>query len=345
MGALEFYILTLGSLAMINAIAVMGLNLQFGISGILNLAFIVLIAVGAYGTGVAALPPAAANGPFHYIGGFGWVFPWDLLFGVGVTVVFGLLLAGICFTRISQWYLAVTLTAIGYAMLAVIGNEPGLFNGETGLVGIPGPWQDSLDAGTYQIVFLIICAAAALLTFAVSWRLERSPLGRTLRAIRDDETAAASLAKNPMRLKTVAFLIGSAAAGLSGGLTALYLGAWSPAAWLPGETFLILAAVIVGGRGWSVGAIVGSFVIYDVLLETSRYMPVIANRVELEPALQSLFIAGVLLAVLWWRPYGLLPEPRERFRRRLGGRTGGAAQTSTTADPTPAAVLAQKGGA
>jgi ABC-type branched-subunit amino acid transport system permease subunit len=344
MGALEFYILTLGSLAMINAIAAMGLNLQFGISGILNLAFIALVAVGAYATGVAALPPADPAGPYHYIGGFGWVFPWDLLFGVVVTVVFGLLLAGICFTRISQWYLAVTLTAIGYAMLAVIGNEPGLFNGETGLVGIPGPWQDSLDAGTYQIVFLVICVIAMLVTFAVSWRLERSPLGRSLRAIRDDETAATSLAKNPLKFKTIAFLLGSAAAGLSGGLTALYLGAWSPAAWLPGETFLILAAVVVGGRGWSVGAIVGSVVIYDLLLETSRYMPVIANRVELEPALQSLFIGGVLLAVLWWRPFGLVPEPRERFRRRAGWRVGGSTQAPPGVDPTPGGALAPKGG-
>lgn len=333
MNPIEFYALTLGSLALINAIAAMGLNLQFGVSGILNLAFIILIAVGAYGTGIAALPPPGPHSAFHYIGGFGWVFPWDLLFGVAVTVVFGLGLAAICFTRISNWYLAVTLSAVGYAMFAVIGNEPSLFNGETGLVGIPGPWQDVLDAGQYQVVFLVICLVCALLTFTVFWRLERSPLGRTLRAIRDDEMAAMSLAKNPLMIKTIAFLLGCAAAGLSGGLFALYLGAWSPAAWLPGETFLILAAVVVGGRGWSVGAIVGSLVVYDLCLETSRYVPVIANRVELEPALQSLFIGGLLLAVLWWRPYGLLPEPKEKFKR----------DKETEARISPA--LAGKGGA
>ena len=341
MSALELYLLTLLSFACINAIGVMGLNMQFGNAGILNLAYVVLVAVGAYATGIATLGPPLAFSSQHYIGGFAWAFPWNLLFGVGALMVVALGLAAICFTRISHWYLAVTLTAIGYALLTIFTNDNTFFNGVVGLVGIPGPWQDQLDLGQSQVVFFLIALACAVVVFAVFWRVERSPFGRTMRAIRDNELASRALGKNPLWYKTIAFLLGSAAAGLCGGLTALYLGAWSPAAWLPGETFLMLAAVVVGGRGWTVGAVIGSLAIYDVVIETSRFMPQLGGRPDLVPALQSLFIGGLLLAVMWWRPYGLLREPKQRFPKLPT--PGSNARTDGPASGSQAAGSARSG--
>lgn len=318
MNLIEFYVVTLAILAAINAITVIGLNVQFGTAGLLNLAYIVLLAIGAYATGIAALPPSPSHGYITYIGGFGWVFPWDLLFGMAVTVACGAFLGIMIFSRVSVWYLAVALTSIGYGLLTVINDEPRIFNGYIGLVNVPGPWESQLSQSDFQLVFLgisLLCLAAVL---ALTWRLERSPLGRAWRTVREDETAAMALGKNPLVLKMSAFALGSLAAGLAGGLTVLFLGAWNTEAWQPNETFLVLAAVIVGGRGWTIGGVVGSLVIYDLLIEGSKYLPVLGGRNELLPAIQTLFLGLIVLAMLWWRPYGLLPEPKAGYRAARG---------------------------
>ncbi|HVA23293.1 MAG TPA: branched-chain amino acid ABC transporter permease, partial [Chloroflexota bacterium] len=235
-----FYLTTMAIYTCINGILTLGLNMQFGLAGILNLAFIVLVAVGAYCTGIAALPPAPAAGAVHYIGGFGWAFPWDLLFGMLVTVAFACLLGLICFKRIAHWYLALTLSSIGWALLILVSNDANLFNGQTGLIGIPGPWQDQLSPFQYQFVVLAMCVVALAGVFILFSRIEHSPLGRGFRALREDELAAGSLAKNPLRLRMIAFLLGAGAAGLGGGLSAIYFGGWNDSAWQPGETFVIL---------------------------------------------------------------------------------------------------------
>jgi branched-chain amino acid transport system permease protein len=309
--ALGFYAVTLLIYGAINGILVLGLNMQFGITGIFNFAYILLVAVGAYATGIAALGPA--SGSAHYIGGFGWGFPWDVAFGMAVTVVFALGLALIAFRRISHWYLALTLSAIAWALLVLATNDLDLVNGEIGLAGVSGPWQDQLDPTTYQFAYLGIALLALAATWLVFWRIERSPLGRALRTVREDELAAASLGKNPARLKTIGFLAGAAAAGLGGGLSVVYLGGWSTGSWAPGETFVLLTAVIVGGRGWGPGAILGSVIVLEGIIEGTRFLPDMGGRTDLLPALQSMVVGLVVLAVLWWRPRGLWPEPKERF--------------------------------
>ncbi len=316
-----YYLTTMAIYTCINGILALGLNMQFGVAGILNLAYIVLVAAGAYCTGIAALPPAPAAGQVHYIGGFNWPFPWDVLFGMAVTTAFALLIGLICFRRIASWYLALTLSSIGWALLILVSNDVNLFNGQTGLIAIPGPWQDQLSPTAYQFVVLAMCLVALIVVFVVFWRIEHSPLGRAFRSLREDELAASSLGKDPLRLRLTAYLLGAAAAGLGGGLAAIYFGGWNASAWQPGETFIILAAVIVGGRGRSLGAVLGSVVVLDVFVEGSRFLPEIGGRTDLLPAIQGIAISLLLMAVLWWRPYGLWPERKERFRFRAGGGT------------------------
>jgi ABC-type branched-subunit amino acid transport system permease subunit len=335
MSILMFYLFTLGSLAAINAITVIGLNVQFGTAGELNLAFIVLLAIGAYATGIAGLPHAASS-YVTYIGGFGWHFPWDLLFGIAVTMVCGLILGLIVFTRVSVWYLAVTLTSFGYALLTIINDEPKFLNGYTGLIGVQGPLHSRLSQMGYQLLFLGIAIGLCIVMFALIWRLERSPLGRAWRAIRDDETGARALGKSAFRLKLSAFTMGSIGAGLAGGLTILYLGSWNTEAWQPNETFLVLAAVIVGGRGWSVGSVIGSLIIYDGLIEGSHYLPVIGGQLELLPTMQTFFLGAIVMIMLWFRPWGLWPEPRARYGTKL--------TAAPAVDPGEVAVVGQRPG-
>jgi neutral amino acid transport system permease protein len=109
MSAIEFYLITLGVLACLNAISALGFNLQFGHAGIVNLAWILLVSAGAYLTAIAAVGPAPHNAFTTYIGGFGWPFPWDVLFGVGATTLFAGLLGVIALRRLRPDYLALAL--------------------------------------------------------------------------------------------------------------------------------------------------------------------------------------------------------------------------------------------
>ena len=313
MSSLEYYLVTVAVYGAINGILVLGLNMQFGNAGILNFAYMTLVAIGAYAAGIAGLAPAAQSYLAQYIGGFSWPFPWDILFGVAVTLIFAAGLGAIAFLRLRADYLALTLFSVGIGIWLLIDNYGPILNGDTGLIGIPGPWADQLDPATQQIVFLGICLACLGLVYWAYHRVDRSALGRAFRAIRDDELATASLGKNPWRLKMIAFLLGAAAAGLGGALFAVYLGGWGPSGWMPGENLILLASVIVGGRGRNLGVLIGSILLMEGIIEGARFIPVIANNAGLLPDLQGIAIGIIFLAIIWWRPQGLLPERTERF--------------------------------
>lgn len=323
-----YYGLTLGIYGCLNGILALGFNLQFGQTGIMNLAFFLLVAVGAYMTSIAGVGPPPQDGVTHYIGGFGWAFPWDLLFGVACTVVFALVLGGFALHRLRNDYLALTLVAIGQGFLVLATNDVGLFNGTAGVNGVAGPFPQA-SVGDYEWIFLGVSVIALVIVFVAITRLVRSPLGRAMKTVREEEGAAASLGKNPWRLKMIAFAVGAAAAGLGGGLFAIYVGGWNVQAWQPGETLILLAAVIVGGRGRNLGALVGSIIVLEGIVTVSNFLPTIGS-VEILPNLQSIAIGVLLLAFLWWRPQGILPEQKEKFPPALA-----------QADPRPGATPQQ----
>ncbi|HXC80073.1 MAG TPA: branched-chain amino acid ABC transporter permease [Candidatus Acidoferrum sp.] len=314
MSALEFYIVTVAIFGCLNGILALGFNMQFGQAGIVNLAFIVLVAVGAYATAIASVQPASGvfGGTGTYIGGFGWVFPWNMLFGVAATLLFGLLLGGAALLRLRHDYFALCLFAIGVGLQVLVTDYLPLLNGSDGIGGMSAPGQNVLDPSIFQFVFLGISVVALAFVYFIFARVSSSPLGRAMKAVRDDEEAAAAVAKNPWRLKLIAFLLGSLAAGIGGSLQALYVGGWSVQGWGPLENLVLLAAVIVGGRGRNLGALVGSFIVLEGILEATRFLPAIGDP-GLLPNLQTIAIGLLILGFLWWRPQGILPEKKERF--------------------------------
>jgi branched-chain amino acid transport system permease protein len=312
------------------------MNLQFGQTGILNLAFFALVAVGAYMTGIATLPPSGAGTAFTYIGGFQLGFPLNVLFGmVSATAVAGVL-GLIVFRNLRDDYLALAVFSFGLGLWNLVENAPGLFNGSSGLYGFAGPGADQLDPTVYQVLFLLICIVALGLVWGVMWRIDRAPLGRSLKAVRDDEIAFAALGKAPVRYKILAFSLGACAAGLAGGLFALYIGAWSPSSWQPLENLLVFAAVVVGGRGRPAGAVVGSILLLTIIAQGAQFLPVLFNRPDLVGNLQDVLVMVILLAFLWWRPEGLLPERVEKFRFGLRSKlthVGGFAAAAASGGP------------
>jgi branched-chain amino acid transport system permease protein len=166
---------------------------------------------------------------------------------------------------------------------------------------------------------LLILAACVL----CSRRIYRSPYGRVLRSIREDETVAAAFGQKIWPAQLWVFLIGSFMAGIAGGLFVYYLSAWSPSAFQPLESFVLLAALIIGGSGNYWGSLLGAFVVIEGLNEFSRFVPIPASVNQLAGAFRGIVIGVVLILVLRYRPAGLIPERRLRWYKATVHRWAG----------------------
>jgi branched-chain amino acid transport system permease protein len=195
-------------------------------------------------------------------------------------------------------------------------NDVGLFNGPAGLSLIPQPLSNwvSPQSINWQWLYVGITAAFCLVIYLFVHRVTSSPLGRTLRAIRDNDNAAAALGKDVMRMRLFIFVMGNVIAGISGGVLVQYIGAWSPGSWLYVETFVFFTAIIVGGTGNDLGVVLGALLVPVAFNEATRYLPQI-GRPGLIDALQWIVIGLLALVFLWFWPRGVIPERRRRFAR------------------------------
>jgi branched-chain amino acid transport system permease protein len=309
-----YYLIILLVYAAVDAIACLGLSQQFGVAGVTNFGFIIFQAAGAYVAAVLALPPDTADGGFQtYLGGYNLPFPVPWL---GAAIVGGLLALPFTFLvgrRLRGDFAAVGLLVTAVLLNLLVMNYRPLFNGDAGVSLVPAPLQSGMFVGTsngYQIGFGII---GLILVLAVYWFLRRiteSPYGRTLRAMRDNDKVADSLGKNLLGLRTGALVTGGAIAGLSGAMLVSFIGVWSPAAWSYAETIVLFTAVIIGGAGNHVGAVLGAVLVPVGFEEITRF---ISNNnpslpPNLLPSLQWVAIGLLIVIFLWLRPQGVLPE-------------------------------------
>lgn len=302
----EFFIYT---------ILALGLNVQFGFAGIPNFTFITLVAAGAYITGVTGLPMPAAGSGIQYILGLNWPFPLTLIAGTAIAALLGLLLGLAGLRRLQGHYLAIVTFGFGFIAYDLITDFKGIFNGFDGIAGIAPPFNDLLqiDFADYPIFFAVLSGIAMLGCWAVAHRIRVSGLGRTLRAIREDPDSAEALGKDTFRFQLVAMVVGSAMAGLGGALLIELVSATNPAAWLPPETFVVYAALLIGGKGNTLGTVLGTFLVPILFLEGSRFLPVPSDYVVQFSSLRLMLVGVLLIAILWFRPQGILPEPKKVF--------------------------------
>ncbi len=315
---LQFYVTTLLIYAGVDILAAWGLNVQFGTAGLLSFAFIVFQAVGAYTAGVLALGPQTDNGGFqHYIGGYALPFPLPILAAVVVGALIAVPIGLVTLRRLRSDYQAVALLVVSIIATSVASNETHLFNGAAGIALVPHPLTAQLggDPLTYQWYYVAFTAIVCLLAYFVIHRVTHSPLGRSWRAIRDNEHAAAALAKNIISLRLLAFAIGGAIGALSGAILVLFIGTWAPSAWLYPETFVFFSAIIIGGTNNTVGIMVGVLLVPIGFGESTRFLPDIAGHPGLIDALQWITIGFLFLIFLWARPQGILPERKHRYSR------------------------------
>ena len=301
------YLASLLPLAAIYAILCLGLNLQFGYTGILNFTYITFVAIGALVSGVLSIGPPASGSLMTYILGAHVPFPLNIVAGGGAAAILGLLISVTALGRLRSDYLAIVTVAAGQVVYTIVGNETSFFNGWDGIFGIPQPVPPSLSATGQQLYFGAITLVALGIVLVAAERIRRAPLGRALRAIREDEGVTAAFGRNTFSLKLLVFILGSFIAGCGGALLGEYATAFNPSAMLPNETFILWAAILIGGVGNNWGAMLGALIVPVGFAEATRFLPQLGSAVLIE-SLRGVAIGLLIVLVLRFLPRGILPE-------------------------------------
>ena len=321
-----FYLINLLVYAAVDAMACLGLSQQFGVAGVTNFGFIIFQAAGGYAAAILALPHDSASGGFQsYIGG--WNLPFPLPW-IGAAVVGGLISLPFTFLvgrRLRGDFAAVGLLVTAVLLNLLVTNYRPLLNGDAGLSLIPTPLHGvnvfSVQTAGYQWLFTVVAVVLALGVYLFVRRITGSPYGRSLRAMRDNDVVADSLGKNLLSLRTAMLVTGGAIAGLSGGILVTYITTWSPAAWGYAETVVLFAAVIIGGAGNHLGAILGAILVPVGFEEITRFIPT-SNSLppNLIPSLQWVAIGLLIVCSCGCGRRASCPERKRVIRLPRPGR-------------------------
>jgi branched-chain amino acid transport system permease protein len=281
------YLLHILILIGIYVILSVSLNMIAGYTGLLSIAHAAFYGVGAY---VAALMALKLQSPF-------------LVNVVCAVVLSGLLgaLVGIPSLRIRDDYFVIATFAFQVITFSVLNNWVSFTGGPMGLPGIPQPTVFGLQVSS-QVGFLVLVGVLCALTLCVTHRIVRSPFGRVLKAIREDEVFAQAAGKNVAAYKVLVFVIGAGMAALAGVMYAHYISFIDPTSFTVMESIFIISIVIIGGAGSLWGPVAGAVVLV-VLPELLRF---VGLPTAVAANLRQIIYGGLLVAFMMWRPRGFL---------------------------------------
>ena len=299
------YLVFFACIVLVLGIMALGLNLQWGYTGLFNAGVVGFYAIGAYTHAILITAPRP-----ELIGNLG--LPWIVgILGAMAASAFAAWVIGLATIRLRDDYLAIATFGIATTIQLVTLNWDGLTGGAQGLSAIPRPlvgWFETPLGFSLWYLGLLVAVVGVLY-----WALERilnSPWGRVLKAIREDETAAIALGKSARSFRLQAFVLGSTLMGLAGALYVSFIGFVSPFDFLPILTFQVWAMVIVGGSGNNKGALLGALTVWAIwassgVLISKLVPPAYAAQ---GGAIQVILIGLLLVASLLFRPRGLIGE-------------------------------------
>ncbi|WP_334110079.1 branched-chain amino acid ABC transporter permease [Thermodesulfitimonas autotrophica] len=271
-------------------ILTLSLNLEYGFTGLGNFGKVAFFMAGAY--------------TYALLAQLGVPFYLSLPAGALVAAAIGLLVT-LPALRLREDYLAIVTLSFGEILRLIIKAQEGIAGGVRGIT-VPAAFSfASLRLSALANIALI--GTLLLGSFLIVEALAHSPYGRILRAIRDDDTAVQALGKNTFLFKASALALGSAIAGLAGGIFAQYVQFIDPYMFLPPVTFLVWIMLILGGSGNNWGALAGGLVV-ELINRGTRIakdyltLPVDPNN------LQFILYGLLVIIILLYRPQGLLPE-------------------------------------
>ncbi len=292
---MDNYLLAMACFAGFYALMALGLNVIFGLAGMINLGLVGFFAIGAY---ASALLTVKLQLPMPV----GWAAALVLSAACGALVA-------VITARLKGDYLAIVTLGFAEVIRLAASNEIWLTGGTDGISAIPGPWRGQVSPLGFNAIFAaliwaVVCAAGLLLG-----RLSNSPFGRVLRAIREDEMIAAVAGKPVLAFKVQAFALGAAVLGLAGALYGHYNAYIAPDGFQPLITIYVVLALTAGGTGTMRGAILGA-VLVVFLTEGTRFLG--GAMSALKPvqiaAVREALIGTALILVLYLRPQGIIPE-------------------------------------
>ncbi|MBZ9722506.1 branched-chain amino acid ABC transporter permease [Mesorhizobium sp. CO1-1-11] len=311
--------------ALIFSLVTLGLNLQWGLTGLFNVGLAGFVAIGAYTSALLTTPDDPAR-----LGGFGL----PILAGwVGAMIVGGIAaaLTGMATLRLRSDYLAITTFGVAVVVQLVALNAQNLTGGPFGIGFIPRPFGGLAETPLlFNLSNLAVVCAVTLIAYLALEHLSRSPWGRVLKALREDERAAISLGKSARFYRVQAFAVGGAIMALAGALQAHFTGFIAPDNYLPILTFQVWVMLIVGGSGSNLGAVIGSVLVWGIWAGsgtlTSVFFP--PEQQARAASLQIVAIGVMLCVILLMRPNGLFGD--RPLRTRFGKRTRIATDKSSS---------------
>ena len=300
---MENYLISIVTFGAFYALLALGLNLIWGMTGMINLGLAGFFALGAY---ASALATTGAALPIV----LGLVVAFVVAGAAGALLTLTTL-------KLRGDYLAIVTLGFSEVVRLIASNEIWLTHGTDGISGIPGPFRSSLTPAEFNLLFCVLALAIVAVTLTLVQRLRHSPYGRVLRAIRDDELVAAVAGKSVRRFKIEAFAVGAGIMGLAGGLYGHYTSYIAPDIFRPLVTIYIFLALTAGGTGNNRGAVVGAFLVMAILEGTRFIGEIVPNLPGAQiAALREILVGTLLILVMRFRPTGLFPE---RAAIRSGG--------------------------
>ncbi len=299
---IDFFVYLLTMIGIWSILSI-SLNIQYGLTGLINLGHVAFFMIGAY---VSTILVMLLGLPF-------WV---GFLGAMLISGLFGMLIA-LPTADLREDYWAISTLAFAEIVRLFFLNQPlqGPYVGASfGVSGIPAPFRDFFSNQGYGYFFLALVLICLLGSYLIAEWFTRKPFGRVLKAIREGDEVPLALGKNVGSFRIRSMFLSGALGGMAGFLFAHYNGFISPQYFLPLETFLIWAMVILGGSGNYKGAIVGSIVIQAIYNSTrfiSKSLPIEATTIA---SMRMIIIGILIILVILYMPQGLIPEKKRSYK-------------------------------
>ena len=334
-GGIFDYLIGFAIMAMIYAIFALGLNVHWGFTGLFNIGIAGFFALGAYTTALLTSPSPdpeqfedfVFGGNLAQHGLLDWgIDAWFFLGIAAAAAVCGVvaLIIGSITLRLNDDYLSIATLGIAESVRLFFLNEKWAANGSKGLYRIPRFLGDLVPAESYDYLYVVVVLIVLGILFVTVQRAVKSPWGRVLRAIREDEVTTAASGKHVFHFKLQSFVFGAMIMGIGGALFAHHVRFLSPLTFDPLlATFVIWAMLMVGGSGNNLGAVLGAFVVWGVWAGT-QFLP----GVFADPSFRLLMVGVLIVAIMLLRPGGLLGE-----WRRMVARSPAPAATGDSGEP------------
>lgn len=279
----------------------MGLNLELGLAGLLDLGFVAFFATGAYITAILTADSPLALAQYTALPSlsFWLAMPIAVLGAVLMGILFGIPVLGV-----KGDYLAVATLGLGEIVRIVVQSDAAapLLGGAQGILQIPKPQLGGFEFSSAVSLFYLTLAAAIFAAYC-AWRLERSRLGRAWIALREDEDVAQAMGINLVQCKLLAYAFGAAFAGLAGSIFAVMVNSVFPSSFQLLMSINVLALIVVGGLGSLSGVVLGALVLIglpEALREFGEF--------------RYLFYGLALILTMRLMPEGLWPAGHRRRR-------------------------------